>query len=161
MCWIHISKDSWPCLTFVLSFWAFSVWRCMFPTRSSVLDRSLGPTVINKTVPMLKVHTNAKIEGAIFRCRGEYYTSIRLLYKHPTTIQASDHYTSIRLLYKHPITMQSIRLLYKHPITIQASDDYTSIRLLWKHPITIQASDYHTSIRLPYKHPITMQASDY
>ena len=61
----------------------------------------------------------------------DFYTSIRVLYKHKTIIQASDYYTSIRLL-------------YKHQIITQASDCYTSIRLVYKPQIIKQASDRHT-----------------
>ena len=38
-----------------------------------------------------------------------HYTSTRLLYKHPITIQAPDYYTSTQLLHKHPTNKQEAR----------------------------------------------------
>ncbi len=61
-----------------------------------------------------------------------YCTSILLVRKHPTTIQAS-FFTSILLLCKHPTTMQ-------------ASYYYASILLLNKHPTTIKASYYFEGV---------------
>ena len=59
------------------------------------------------------------------------HSSMQVVSKHPTIIQASDSYTSIGLLYTH----QTI---------IQTSDYYMSIRLLYRHENIIQPSDLYT-----------------